>query len=1036
MTPVVAVVCLARPGRPCLAALAAALADVRGGDPLQAATVVVPGPLSRLHVRRALGRLGGVAAIDIVTPAELAERLAAPARAVAGSRPLPPGAWAEAVRAALVVDPGPFRSVAHHPAAVATVAAALSRLRPSTPAERVALAATAGAGRRAPHLVRLLAAVECRTAGHHDRGAAGPAALAALAAGADPGPVVAFCPRGADPGEADLLAALAGRGRLRVVLAVIGEPAADGPARALAERLDGQGCWRPPPEEEPVPDHLVLAPDAEAEGRLVVQHVVGALEGGAAGHDICVLALGGPGGLSRFADLLDAAGIPWSGPAGHDLAGTASGRALVGLLGLDAEGWSHAGVLAALAAAPMRRGPDQARPLPLGRWATLAREANVVAGRQQWHERPAALAADARRRDDEAAAAELDDLAAFIGELDVLLTPPGPPTWEALAGWALAVLDRLVDPADPGWPPAEVAADAAVRAAVAGLAELDLLAPGPSAPSVAPSPADLLAAVRLVLARPAPRRGRVGHGVLLAGDPVDLLGSTPELLLLAGVVEGAVPRRVVDDPLVPAAELGLVAAAPTRAVARAAERAAVLAAIAASGRTVAFAHRADAQAARRPSRWFLGWAGARAGAPSPLGADDLEQACGPWLSVVPSFTATACGAVAGSVQERRLAALAGLERTGHGCAAVAASPLVAGHPALRRAAAAAAARSSPRFTAWDGLLGRRLPLQVEVSASALEDWATCPQRYLLRHVLGVGGTVTPGDVLAVDGADRGTLAHQVLAAVVRRGLGRPPSQPWGDEDRTFAVAELRRRAERLRDRGRFGRGVLADLRLDELQASLLAALDQDDAVRAEEGWVPTAVEAGFGQRAGRPVEVALPSGRGVRFRGRIDRLDTAEDGRVRVVDYKTGRGQRYLDAPSGGAAAARLLQLAVYEAAAGSAHPGAEVSSGWWLIDAVERDGRPVGLVPNRLGPAAFSAAVEAITEGIEAGVFPVDPGEDGYRGPDSCRFCPYDRVCPVDRVRALERVSDDPALAPWRALRAVGAEVAEDSPGSREAGA
>lgn len=1011
----------ARPGRPCLVALVSALADLRGGDPLAPATVLVPGPLARLHVRRALGRLGGAAAIDVVTTAELAERLAAPSRAAAGTSPLVPGGWEEATRVALAADPGPFRAVAHHPAAVTRVAAALRRLRPATAAERAALAATSGSGRRAAHLVRLLEAVERSTAGHHDQGTAGPVACAALSTGLDPGPVVAFCPRGTDPGEADLLAALATHGRFRAVVAFTGDAAADSPVAALVARLDGPAGCLHQHEGPPVPDHLVMAPDAEAEGRLVVQGVVTALEEGVAGHDICVLTFGGAAGLDRLADLLDAAGVPWSGPAASSLAATPSGRAVLALLGLDSEGWSHAAVLGALSSARLRRGPDRPDPLPLGRWAALARQANVVGGREQWQERPAVLAARLRRHGAEAAAAELDDLAVFARELAGVLSPPSERTWAALAGWALAVLDQLVGPvegASGGWPAAALAAHGAVRAVVEGLADLDQL---PVDPSGAPGPADLLATVEAALAaRSAPRRGRVGRGVLVATDPADLVGATPELLLLAGVVEGAAPGRGADDPLVPDNELGLVSGASSRAVRRAAERGAVLAAVAASGHAVASCHRADAQASRRPSRWFLHWAGSLAGAPSALGAEDIEGTTAPWITVVPSFTATITGPVAGSIQERRLAALS-MVPGGHDRAGLLASPLVTDHPALSRAVTASLARRSRRFTAWDGLLGRRLALDVEVSASALEEWATCPQRYLLHHVLGVAANEAPGDVLDVDGGDRGTLAHQVLAAVVGRGLGRSPSEPWGEADRAFLLAELKRRSGDLRRQGRLGTGVLADLRIDELQASLLAVLDQDDAVRAEEGWVPTAVEAAFGERAALPVVVALPSGRAVRFKGRIDRVDRDAGGRVRVVDYKTGRGRRYLAAAAGGPAASRLLQLAVYEAAARSAHPGAEVSSGWWLVDAEGKDGRPIPIVPNHLGPAGLDAALEAITDGIEAGAFPADPGEDGYRGPESCRFCPYDRICPTDRVRALQRVADDPALAPWRALRAVG---------------
>ncbi len=1026
VTRAVPVTSLARPGRPCLDALVSALSQVRGGDPLTPATVIVPGPLSALHVRRALGRLGGTAAVDVVPTARLADRLAGPSLAAAGTRPLPPGGWEEAVRLALAADPGPFRAVAHHPATVSRVASALRRLRPATTAERGALAGSSGAGSRARHLVRLLGAVEEATPRHHDRFRVLAAACAAVRSGADPGPVVSFCPPGTDPAEVDLLATLAATGRLRVVAAVTGAPSADEPLLAMVGRLDGPGAWAGEAGrsgEPPVPAQLMLAPDAEAEARLVVQHVVHALEAGVPGHRIGVVTLGGAAGLGRLSDLFVAAGVPWSGPAGRSLAATPAGRALLALLGLAAEGWSHAGVLAALAAAPLRRSPSRPGPLPLGRWAALARRANVVRGPDQWRDRVGAAADRAQRAGDLAAAAELADLAGFTTELGDLLTPPPEAGWAALARWAVAVLDHVLDPSPAaGWPDAEVAATRSVRSTAAGLEALDDLVHGAVG---APTPADLVAALEARLSSmPAPRHGRVGHGVLLAADPLDLVGATPNLLLLAGVVEGAAPARRAADPLVTDAELQLVGGASSRAVRRAGATAATLAAVAAADRTVAFAHRSDAQVARRPSRWFLGWAAALAGVATPLGADELEHLSASWLTVVPSFAATTCGAVAGSVQERRVAALAQAARGGRAAADLVTSPIVLGHPALRRSMIGALARRSDRFTEWDGLVAPGLALDEEVSSTALEDWAACPQRYLLRHVLSVAATEAPGDPLDVDARDRGTLAHEVLAAVVRRGLERPPTAPWDDDDRAFLRAFLRRRAEEWRREGRLGGGVLAELRIDELQAGLLAALDLDDANRADEGWVPQDVELGFGERHGRPVTVTLPSGRTVRLSGRVDRLDaTAEQ--VRVVDYKTGSGKRYLDPAAGGAAAARLLQLGVYEAAARSVRPEGKVISGWWLVDVVGRDGRPLPIQPNRLRPEGFTEALDAIASGVEGGAFPADPGEDGYRGPETCRFCPYDRVCRVDRVRALRRKSGDPALEPWRALRAVGESVA-----------
>ena len=61
-------------------------------------------------------------------------------------------------------------------------------------------------------------------------------------------------------------------------------------------------------------------------------------------------------------------------------------------------------------------------------------------------------------------------------------------------------------------------------------------------------------------------------------------------------------------------------------------------------------------------------------------------------------------------------------------------------------------------------------------------------------------------------------------------------------------------------------------------------LEADDEYRAEHGLKTLATEHRFG-----PIEVPLSDGRTLRFRGAIDRVDAAGDGRLFVFDYKTGR---------------------------------------------------------------------------------------------------------------------------------------------------
>ena len=94
--------------------------------------------------------------------------------------------------------------------------------------------------------------------------------------------------------------------------------------------------------------------------------------------------------------------------------------------------------------------------------------------------------------------------------------------------------------------------------------------------------------------------------------------------------------------------------------------------------------------------------------------------------------------------------------------------------------------------------------------------------------------------------------------------------------------------------------------------------------------------------------LALPDGRAVRFRGRADRLDMAEDGTLHVVDYKTGRHDAYrslsAEEPD---QQGRRLQLAVYGAAARAHHgtPDAGVQADYWFVSSkgkFSRKGYPV----------------------------------------------------------------------------------------------
>lgn len=162
------------------------------------------------------------------------------------------------------------------------------------------------------------------------------------------------------------------------------------------------------------------------------------------------------------------------------------------------------------------------------------------------------------------------------------------------------------------------------------------------------------------------------------------------------------------------------------------------------------------------------------------------------------------------------------------------------------------------------------PRKVALSPSRASDFKTCPLLYRLRAV---DRLPEPPSAPAV----RGTLVHAVLEDM----FGRPA------EGRTLESAGAR--IAPLWDALVQARPELVDLVaegelsgwFESAQALLRTYFGLEDPTRLE----PQACEL--------RIEVDLPDG--VPLRGFIDRLDVSPDGRIRVVDYKTGRspGESY-----------------------------------------------------------------------------------------------------------------------------------------------
>jgi ATP-dependent helicase/nuclease subunit B len=339
--------------------------------------------------------------------------------------------------------------------------------------------------------------------------------------------------------------------------------------------------------------------------------------------------------------------------------------------------------------------------------------------------------------------------------------------------------------------------------------------------------------------------------------------------------------------------------------------------------------------------------------------------------------------------------------------------LVRGNAALARGLEMEETRwTSPFFTRFDGMIETQDALAAArelssfgpdgpqagttVSATALEEYAACPFRFFMHHVLGIEPIDEPDEALELSPLDRGTLYHAVLETFGRRmrERGRLPF-------RTEAVEDLFAVLDETLARGPWAATAFAgaeSLTRQDLVWNLipwLVAEAEDDT-----GLVPAYFEARFGgKRRGREdADLVLEGGVAfdagtvhVGFGGRIDRIDVSVDGRrARVIDYKTGGvGRRNAVFDRG-----RRLQLPIYVIAARELlrgrHPGIAVASAEYRYIAAPGTA-PISFEGDELDEhrGELALAVSLIVSGIATGKFFAYPTDK-----KACANCDYADAC------------------------------------------
>ncbi|WEV78141.1 ATP-dependent DNA helicase [Janibacter cremeus] len=243
---------------------------------------------------------------------------------------------------------------------------------------------------------------------------------------------------------------------------------------------------------------------------------------------------------------------------------------------------------------------------------------------------------------------------------------------------------------------------------------------------------------------------------------------------------------------------------------------------------------------------------------------------------------------------------------------------------------------------------------VSVSPSKVQSFGDCALRWLLTSAGGEGVRSTSMEV--------GTLIHDI-------------AHELGDAGEEAFLAELDQRWASLG----MPPGWVTDQKFDRAK-QMVHWLAAYHARAASEGWRPVATEADFRVQLGRAV-----------LRGSVDRLEADEEGRLRVIDYKTGSS-----APTGPEVEAHP-QLGAYQVAIeeggfadhGSSSAGAalvQLGKAYTSGKAVQQQDP----LAHGEDPRWVHELIEETAQGMAAASFVARP-EDA-----TCRVCPVRSSCPA----------------------------------------
>ena len=787
----------------------------------------------------------------------------------------------------------------------------------------------------------------------------------------------------------------------------------------------------------------IAVPDVAEEVRVVVREIVAQARSGERFPRMAVV-FEDDSYSSRIAEALELAGIPVSGPDRTALSNAPEGLFLSGLLDIFDGDFSRLDFTAWLAGAPVRD-PANGKSVPSARWDAISRTAGVTESVvDSWiprldrysknivkHARRSGQLDEGKANVVEAAMSDADYaiwLKEFVVELSQRKPTDKEDTWSGFSTWLRSLVKDYL------W--IATATDESPKSQYSRLMTLiDRLESLETTGSI-PTFEHCGGVLRDQLEKRSAGLRSLGSGVYVG--PIWTAAGCPfDTVFVLGMSEGRYPSPGMTDPLLPdpmkkkidstGSLLGTIDARVEES------HQSFISVIHSAKQVFMYWPRGIPGESREfgPARWFLSVVREVAGKPL-LQAGELSESEIRGLTFrrrsdsinIPLFEA-------GDFHEYDVV---GARSWGERSEKTQEEfPLVISEPSIAAGVKFEDAQESSDWTEYDG----RVNLDVESgvtpeigatetigSATAFETYAACPYRYFLSRRLHIEPTDSPQTEVALDALSFGTLIHDVLEkfALWRMEASSDYDSPTEQENwlRTAAISHVESLKEEMPGRSEGAWKI----ELSRAWLILRQWLRREPYTAKQLDMRQVEAEYSFGgarsgAESGPPVEVRTVSGKTVKFRGQVDRVDISEDGsRVIVYDYKSGGNSSYTKLDSDPVKKGTKLQLPLYSKAVAEKYPEAEIQASYWFVRESSSELKPSPSdYESEKAENALTAAVETIVEGIDSGVFPARPGGlaswgGGSESYENCLFCEYSRVCPKSKSRLWNsKKNSDPAL-------------------------